>query len=45
MKFLKPLYRALMDRPETVAIARRAFERHAASYHPIARMVITPVVA
>lgn len=45
MKFLKPLYRALMDHPETVAIARRAFERNAASYHPIARMVIAPVVA
>jgi leukotriene-A4 hydrolase len=45
MKFLKPVYRALMDRPETVEIARRAFQRHASSYHPIARMVIAPVVA
>ncbi len=45
MKFLKPLYRALMERPDTAPIARRAFARHAASYHPIARMVITPIVA
>ena len=45
MKFLKPVYRALMSRPDTVAVARRAFERNAASYHPIARMVITPLVS
>ncbi len=44
MKFLKPLYRALMDRPDTVAIARRAFTRCAPSYHPIARAVIAPIV-
>ena len=44
MKFLKPLYRALMDRSDTVEIARRAFARHAASYHPIARAVIAPIV-
>lgn len=44
MKFLKPLYRELMARPDTAPLARRAFERHAASYHPIARAVIAPVV-
>jgi aminopeptidase N len=40
MKYLKPLYRALMNRPETRDLARRCFERNMASYHPIARAVI-----
>jgi aminopeptidase N len=44
MKFLKPVYRALMARPDTRPIARRAFERHQATYHPIARAVVRSVV-
>jgi aminopeptidase N len=45
MKYLKPLYRALMARADTQPIARRAFERHQASYHPIARAVVRAVVS
>ncbi len=45
MKFLKPVYRALMARPDTQAVARRAFERHQAAYHPIARAVVRAVVS
>ena len=44
MKFLKPLYRELMARPDTVALARRAFEQHQSAYHPIARAVVRAVV-
>jgi hypothetical protein len=40
MKFLRPLYRALAGDERTRPIARRTFERFAASYHPIARQVI-----
>jgi leukotriene-A4 hydrolase len=40
MKYLKPLYRALLARPATRPLARRAFARYQASYHPIARHVI-----
>ena len=45
MKYLKPLYRALMARADTQPIARRAFERHQAAYHPIARAVVRAVVS
>ena len=44
MKYLKPLYRALVDRPETRGLARASFAEHAASYHPIARQVIEPML-
>jgi hypothetical protein len=40
MKYLKPLYRALLARPATRELARRVFARHRASYHPIARHVV-----
>lgn len=40
MKYLVPLYGALLARPETRAVARSAFARHAAGYHPIARAVV-----
>jgi leukotriene-A4 hydrolase len=45
MKFLKPIYRALLARPETASLARNAFERHASSYHPIARGIIASLLA
>ena len=45
MKYLKPLYRALLARPATRELARRAFARHRESYHPIARHVIEAVFA
>lgn len=40
MKYLLPLYTALLARPETAALARRVFEKASASYHPIARAVV-----
>jgi len=40
MKYLVPLYSALLARPETQALARETFERNAAGYHPIARAVV-----
>jgi len=45
MKYLKPLYRALLSRPATRPIAERAFARHQAGYHPIARHVIDVMFA
>lgn len=44
MKYLKPLFRALMDRPETRELARNLYAKCAQGYHPIARAVIEPVV-
>jgi aminopeptidase N len=40
MKYLVPLYGALLARPETRALAGEIFARHAAGYHPIARAVV-----
>ena len=40
MKYLRPLYKALMGRPETRVVARSAFEAYAPAYHPIARHVV-----
>jgi hypothetical protein len=40
MKYLKPLYGALAERPETRSRAREIFQRNRASYHPIAQQVI-----
>jgi leukotriene-A4 hydrolase len=40
MKYLKPLYRALLAKPATRELAHRTFARHQASYHPIARHVV-----
>lgn len=40
MKYLGPLYAALLARPETAATARAVFERAAAGYHPIARAMV-----
>lgn len=40
MKYLKPLYRALMRRPETRSMAFDLFERFRGTYHPIAQQVI-----
>ena len=44
MKYLKPLYRALADHPETKGLAQTCFSKFSAGYHPIARQVIEPVV-
>lgn len=40
MKYLLPLYMALLARPETVKLAHSVFERAAPGYHPIARQVV-----
>jgi leukotriene-A4 hydrolase len=45
MKYLKPLYKALAERPETKARAKAAFEANRARYHPIARQVISGLLA
>jgi leukotriene-A4 hydrolase len=44
MKFLRPLYAALAADPRTRPVARRAFERLRAGYHPIARQVVESVL-
>jgi aminopeptidase N len=44
MKYLKPLYRALVKRPATKALARELFERFRARYHPIAQQVLAGIV-
>lgn len=36
MKFLKPLYKALHNNPETRELAREIFQEHRELYHPIA---------
>jgi aminopeptidase N len=45
MKYLRPLYAALAQRPETRDVAARAFDRFSAGYHPIARQVIEGLLA
>ncbi len=40
MKYLIPLYSALLARPETVRRAHVIYERAASGYHPIARAVV-----
>jgi hypothetical protein len=45
MKYLKPLYRALLARPATRELARRTFVRQQASYHPITRHVVEVLFA
>ena len=40
MKYLKPLYKALLAAPGTRSAAREAYARYRDGYHPIARHVI-----
>lgn len=40
LKYLKPLYRALLARPETKPLARTVFDRERPRYHPIAVQVV-----
>jgi len=44
MKYLRPLYTALAKDPQTREVARRAFERNRAGYHPIAQQVVDSVL-
>ncbi|MFO0595115.1 MAG: M1 family metallopeptidase [Myxococcaceae bacterium] len=45
MKYLKPLFNALLARAETKPVAKRAFEAHQAKFHPIARQVVGGLIA
>lgn len=40
MKYLKPLYKALLEHPAMRAAASAAYQRHRDGYHPIARHVV-----
>jgi len=40
LKYLKPLYRALLARPDTKPLARNIFDRERPRYHPIAQQVV-----
>ncbi|MBL8923723.1 MAG: M1 family metallopeptidase [Myxococcaceae bacterium] len=44
MKYLKPLYRALVKRPATKDLARSLFGRFKPRYHPIAQQVLAGIV-
>jgi hypothetical protein len=44
MKYLKPIYQALVKRPETSQLARDLFARFRASYHPIAQQIVRGVL-
>ncbi|MBI5549125.1 MAG: M1 family metallopeptidase [Deltaproteobacteria bacterium] len=44
MKYLKPLYTALATNSATRENARRCFEKHKDSYHPIAQQVIAGIL-
>jgi leukotriene-A4 hydrolase len=45
MKYLKPLYKALLVNPATRHIARDTYARHGDGYHPIARHVIESLLS
>jgi aminopeptidase N len=45
MKYLRPLYRELAQRPETRPLAEAWFAQFAPRYHPIARHVVTGVLS
>ena len=44
MKYLRPIYRAMLDRPEFRPTALRVFENSASGYHPIARALVQSMV-
>jgi leukotriene-A4 hydrolase len=44
MKYLRPLYTALVALPETREAAAKIFERSRASYHPIARQMVESIL-
>ena len=45
MKYLRPLYAALAQRPATRAVAERVFGSQRAAYHPIAQQVVEGLLA
>jgi hypothetical protein len=45
MKYLKPLYTALMRHPETAALARDVYEEVQESYHPLSRGAVAGILA
>ncbi len=44
LKYLRPIYKTLAARPDTLELARAAFERNAPHYHPLARAIIPPLL-
>jgi hypothetical protein len=44
MKYLRPLYAALVEDPRTRPVAERTFAAVKARYHPIARQVVEGVL-
>jgi leukotriene A-4 hydrolase/aminopeptidase len=44
MKYLKPIYQALVKRDETKALARELFAKFRESYHPIAQQIVRAVL-
>jgi aminopeptidase N len=45
MKYLRPLYKALLSQPDAHLVARAAFERARGGYHPIARQLVEGLLA
>lgn len=45
MKYLRPLFSALLARKDTRAGAKALFERHRAKFHPIAQQVVSGLIA
>src|SRR5512138_385954 len=45
MKYLKPLYKALLAQPELRPVAEQTYQRHRDGYHPIARHVVESLFA
>jgi len=45
MKYLKPLYQALKNNEDTLALAREVFEQVKHTYHPLAKGAIAPLLA
>ena len=45
MKYLKPLYTALMRHPETAALARKIYDEVQDSYHPLSKGSVASILA
>ena len=45
MKYLKPLYKALLAQPGARSAVEQAYQTHRDGYHPIARHVVESLFA
>jgi hypothetical protein len=45
MKYLKPLYTALMRHPQTAALAREVYDEVQDSYHPLSKGSVAGILA